>query len=390
MFEDRETHDHVFSSAAAMTDPTCTQDGFSAYYCVCGTKRGETVTEAALGHDTTDAWSCDTEKHWKVCANCDMNVEEATHTVAKWTVDSTAENGLSSVLHGVCTCGTYMAETAEAKLTGASLALGEKLTLKYYATLPANNVNAIVRFTYEGETYDIAGVQNAESGEYVFSFDRIPPSNMDATVKAELILIDEDGSETVLAVKEEYSITQYCEDARQDNPDDTSLNYLLNDLEAYNKAAADFEHGVSRDPSDVDWEPVTDTDFSLSDAATENIRFKAAGVRFGYVNRLFFRFTASDLNGLTVTVNGRVYTESDFNPVEGTENMYVIYSEGIYATEFNEVFTAVLAVGGETVQTLEYSVKSYVEAKQNDPEMGALVRALYNYGKSSELYRDSQ
>jgi hypothetical protein len=70
--------------------------------------------------------------------------------------------------------------------------------------------------------------------------------------------------------------------------------------------------------------------------------------------------------------------------------MYVIYSEGIYATEFNEVFTAVLAVGGETVQTLEYSVKSYVEAKQNDPEMGALVRALYNYGKSSELYRDSQ
>lgn len=276
----------------------------------------------------------------------------------------------------------------QGKITGASLALGEKLTLKYYAAIFASNVNIIMRFTYEGETHDVIGVKDEKSGEYVYSLDRIPPSKMDAIVKAELILKNTDGSETVLAVKEEYSISQYCQDAKQDNPNDGALNHLLNDLENYSKAAEDYENGISKDPSDVDWEPLTDTDFSLSEPADETVRFKAAGVRFGFVNRLFFKFTADDLNGLTVKVNDTLYTESDFTLVEGTENTYIIYSEGINATEFDKIFTAVLLVNGEEVQTLEYSVKSYVEAKQDDPEIGALVRALYNYGKSSELYRD--
>ncbi len=378
-------------------DPTCTATGLTeGKRCsVCGEILVAQETIPTADHSFTK-YAHDYNSHWLVCKNCDAEPENSVKQPHKlvWTVtDNTNEDEdkLSCTLRAECACG-YGKEKpfviGTAKITGASLALGDTLTLKYYATLPAANMDVVMRFTYEGETHDVNGVKDEKTGEYVFSFDRIPPSKMDAIVKAELILDNEDGSETVLAVKEEYSITQYCADAKQDNPDNAALNHLLNDLETYNKAAEDYENGISKDPSDVAWEPLTDTDFSLSEPADETVRFKAAGVRFGFVNRLFFKFTADDLNGLTVKVNDTLYTESDFTLVEGTENTYIIYSEGINATEFDKIFTVVLMVNGEEVQTLEYSVKSYVEAKQDDPEIGALVRALYKYGKSSELYLD--
>ena len=227
---------------------------------------------------------------------------------------------------------------------------------------------------------------------------RIPPSKKDSIIKAELcvvsgiVVVGDDGSDwsdcAVIAAKESYSLGQYYQDVKAYAPDNKSLNKLVSALEEYNKAAENYENGVSADPSDVDWTPVIDTDYNMSEPAAETTYFTAAGVRFGYINRLFFKFTAEDLNGLTVKVNDTLYTAADFALVEGTENTYIIYSKGIYATEFDKVFEVVLAINGEEVQTLEYSVKSYVKAKQDDPEMGALVRALYNYGKSSELYRN--
>ena len=382
-------------------DPTCTDDGLTeGVHCsVCKEILVAQKPILAPGHTEVTDYAVDptctetglTEgKHCSICN--EVLVEQQIVPViaheAIWTMESVADNKLSSVLHATCACGHVMAENAEAKINGASLALGEKLTLKYYAILPVDGMNVVMRFTYEGETYDVNGIKDAESGEYVFAFDRIPPSKMDAVVKAELILINKDGTETVLAVKEEYSISEYCKDAKEANPEDEALNLLLDDLADYKKAAEDYEKGISADLSDSAWTPLTDTDFSLSDPVAENTRFTAAGVRFGYVNRLFFKFKTDDPDSVTVTIDGKTYTKESFSLVEGTENTYIIYTDGINATEFDKVFDVRLVVNGEEVQKLEYSVNSYVESKQDDPEIGALVRALYNYGKASELYRD--
>ena len=78
--------------------------------------------------------------------------------------------------------------------------------------------------------------------------------------------------------------------------------------------------------------------------------------------------------------------------MEDTTDTYILYTDPIYATEFDKVFTAELSVDGEVIQTLTYSVKSYVYAKQNseNTEMAALVRALYTYGRSAVAYKNEQ
>ena len=283
-------------------------------------------------------------------------------------------------------------------LTAASLSLGESLTMNYYAKAdPAYN-NVKMRFTYRGVTVTVDGTLHDASGEYVFSLKGIAPQYMSENIKAELIYVTEDGTEIVVDVKESYSIRQYCDDALAANPNNEALTTLLADLLAYGDAAQDYANynedtpvseGFTVTPSE--WEDVTDTDFTLTDATREDTRFTAAGVRFGYVNRLYFKIQAADLTGVTVTVNGKAYSAEDLEPVENADGTYILYTDAVYATEFDKIFTAELTVDGEVIQTVTYSVKSYVFAKQNgNDDMAALAKALYNYGRSALAYKNAQ
>ena len=305
--------------------------------------------------------------------------------------DFDLSNGGNITVHAIYT-------PIETKLTGASLSLGQSLALNYYATLNPAHTAAQMRFTYHGETITVDGILDETTGEYKFTLGRIPPQCMGDNVKAELILISEDGTETVLDVKESYSIRRYCDDALAANPNNEALTTLLADLLAYGDAAQDYANynedtpvseGFTVTPSE--WQEVTDTDFTLTDATREDTRFTAAGVRFGYVNRLYFKIRAADLTDVTVTVNGKTYTAEDLEPVENADGTYILYTDAVYATEFDKIFTAELTVDGEVIQTVTYSVKSYVFAKQNgNDDMAALAKALYNYGRSALAYKNAQ
>ncbi|MBO5511008.1 MAG: leucine-rich repeat domain-containing protein [Clostridia bacterium] len=306
--------------------------------------------------------------------------------------DFDLSNGGNITVHAIYT-------PTESKLTGASVSLGQSLALNYYAVLTPAHTAAQMRFTYHGETTLVSGVLDEASGEYKFIFGRIPPQCMGDNVKAELILISEDGTETVLDVKETYSVRAYCDDALAANPENEALATLLADLLAYGDAAQDYANynedtpvsdGFTVAPSE--WEDVTDTDFTLSDKTREDFCFSAAGVRFAYVNRVYFKIKAADLTGVTLTVNGKTYTADDLILVEDTADTYILYTDAVYATEFDKVFTAELVLNGEKIQTVTYSVKSYVCKKQNssDTEIAALVKALYNYGLSAIAYKNAQ
>ena len=76
------------------------------------------------------------------------------------------------------------------------------------------------------------------------------------------------------------------------------------------------------------------------------------------------------------------------NGKEVTLNSTPYMTDGIFATEFDKVFTFELYEGETLVRTLTYSVRSYVLAMQNsqNEKMTALANALYAYGKSSEAF----
>lgn len=284
-------------------------------------------------------------------------------------------------------------------LSGASLTLGDSLTMNYYAKADPAHGTPAMRFTYRGKTEYVTGVPTETEGEYVFSLKGIAPQCMGETIKAELILTLEDGTVLVVDAKASYSVRQYCDDALAANPDNKALATLLADLLAYGDAAQDYANynedtpvseGFEVAPSQ--WEAVTDTDLTLSDKTSDTVYFAAAGVRFDYVNRVYFKIKAADLTGVTLTVNGKTYTADDLILVENTADTYVLYIDAVYATEFDKVFTAKLALNGEEFQTVTYSVRSYVYTKQNsnDTELAALVRALYNYGRSAIAYKNAQ
>jgi hypothetical protein len=284
-------------------------------------------------------------------------------------------------------------------ITAASLTLGESLTMNYYAKADPAYGTPRMRFTFRGTTFTEDGVYDEASGEYVFSLIGIAPQCMGETIKAELVLVWEDGTEFAVDVKEAYSVRAYCDDALAADPDNKALATLLADLLAYGAAAQDYTdfkadtpvgEGFGAAPSE--WEDVTDTDFSLSDKTREDIRFTAAGVRFGYVNYIYFKIKAADLAGVTLTVNGKTYTAHDLAPAEDADDTYILYTDPIRATELDKVFIAELAADGEVIQTLIYSVKSYVYAKQNaeNNKMAALAKALYSYGRSAVAYQNTQ
>ena len=287
----------------------------------------------------------------------------------------------------------------EFKITGASLTLGESITMKYYATSTLADAKLKMRFAYADKITVADGIFDASTGEYVFTLSGITPQCIADNIRADLILVDENGFETVVACKGNYSVRQYCDDALAANPNNEALATLLADLLAYGDASqkytgyqeeAPVSDGFPASPSE--WQEVTSTDFTLTDSTRDDIRFTAAGVRFAYVNRIYFKIKAADLTGVTVTIDGKAYFADDLELVENTDGTYILYTDAIYATEFDKVFTAELSVDGDVIQTVTYSVKSYVYAKQNteNDRMAELARALYNYGLSAVAYKNAQ
>jgi len=244
-------------------------------------------------------------------------------------------------------------------------------------------------------------------GYYAFVFSKIAPQTMSDIINASLVLTDGEGNVVdTVAELNGYSVKANLAYLLSMNANVLGMTpeayeamaQLIADTLEYGKAAQDYtghnkdnpaNDSVAGKPAASEWETLGETDKTVTDSVSEELYFTAAGVRFDYVNRMYFKFYAKDIAGVTVTIDGVTYTEADFVSLGAGE--YAVYGTELYATDFDYVATVVLGVAGEDVQTLTYSVKSYVYAKQNSDNavMAALARALYNYGKSAEKYMES-
>lgn len=283
-------------------------------------------------------------------------------------------------------------EVCQVNITGASVTIGTNLAMNYYVfldqDLAAQLDNITMHFSMSnGKTATANGTYHAPSGCYIFTFDQLPPQTMGDTIDAVLKLGDE-----VLTEMKDYSIKAYAEFILNAKvyENETKLLQLVSDMLYYGAAAQNYtkynaDKLVTEDvngllPASEVMPEKSDMSLVKSDDVTiGNTYFTSVGVWFDYNNRIYVKLSTTEnvsleVNGVKVTLDGTTYM-----------------TDGISATDFGKVFTFKLYENDILVQTLTYSVKSYVLAMQEskNPNMKALANALYAYGQSAEAFKEA-
>lgn len=279
---------------------------------------------------------------------------------------------------------------AEFKITSASLRLDEDIDVIYKATVPTGYTDVSMTFTMNGESVTVE-----DDGTHTFVFEGVNPQCIGDNISATLTATcdDEQLSDEIA----EYSVRTYCVNQLAKDSISAELRTLLSDVLAYGAAAQtymNYETDALVNVGDDINNPTYSTYADLSDltatfegTASDNLCWVGAGLKLTNSVAMFFRFYAESTDDLTVTVaiNGREETFTEFTAVDGMEDVYEITFAGIKANEFGAPVTASFSNGGNTVS---YSVNAYVCAKQadSDANLAALVKALYNYGAAAAAY----
>ena len=282
-------------------------------------------------------------------------------------------------------------------IANASISIGKDLSITYYVNifdeaLLESLAQIKLHVTFNGATYVLSAGAADEDGQYPFKFRGIAPQQMGDNIKAELKLGDE-----VLVSKDSYSVkenaqallTSYKDSS---NEEDLAMIQLVTDLLYYGAAAQAYTDYNSASPVT---EGVSDlgtpsahvpsvTDLTRTASVSDTVYFKSAGVYFDHVNKLYVKLSTDASVSLTVKKNGvTLGNYIEFVTVDGS---VTFLTDAIYATDFDDVYTFELYEGETLVQTLTYSVKSYVYAMQQDANMSVLACALYRYGMSAKGY----
>ena len=270
------------------------------------------------------------------------------------------------------------------KIMGATLDIGSSLTVNYYAQL-WDNLDATLKVTRNSSTVELAGTYDSATGYYIYSYKGINPQCMTDNISAELVA----GGE-VIDSKAEYSVKAYAENQAAKTAEKLNLTEekynkliaLLSDMLVYGKNSQDYmKYNLDNYATDgITWlkasEFVTPANIVKNIVKNdENNKITGAGVRVENVNKIYFTVNITD-------ANAEVYVDGE--KAEIVDNK--VYTKDIKATGFSDVHTAEVKVNGEVVSKVEYNVNAYINSKNNSETIGALVKALSNYGASAVAY----
>ena len=283
------------------------------------------------------------------------------------------------------------------KIASAYLNLSDNVNLFYTVIVPDGYENPYMVFELNGKTYTVTESIVRADGKIAFCLGAIRPQYFGDSIRATVYATYE--GELQSDVKESYSVRSYCQNQLKRGTSDENLVRVVSDLLAYGDATQKYlgyktdslsSATVSYTPS-VFVAPLN-TQKTLAGEKDERITWKSAGVRLENTLAIYVRFKATvapENASIRFNIAGKsvVAELSCFTPDE--EGYYTIYVRGIAATEFDYIFSATFLVDGKAVgQVLKYSVSSYVYANDShaDSALAELVRALYNYGRSSRVY----
>jgi hypothetical protein len=304
------------------------------------------------------------------------------------------------------TCEECGLVTTNIKINSAYVNLTQDINLIYRTTVPAGYENFYMIFTLNETEYKVSEYFIDENGRYCFAFKNIMPQYMANNICAKLFATI--NGEEVYVEQASYSIKQYCVNLLnklEDNETNKATRNVLSDLLEYGAAVQvyrnyNIDNLVTKDVI------LSSTVFNTLDEsynkqafigeASEEIKWHSAGlylentmsVRLGFKVNLTENINKEDLK-VVVSINGRttIYNVSELEA--DADGVYRIYYRGVYAKEFNDVIEAYfLNKDVQIGNTLQYSVNTYIYKKQesSDEALVAIIKAIYNYGASTEEY----
>ena len=270
-----------------------------------------------------------------------------------------------------------------AKIDCATVTVGENLAVNYYVS--NSNADAVMYFTFNGKTYDVAGelqTNGKYAGKYKYTLDNIPPQCMTDNISAVLM-----NGEVELDKLEEYSIQTYAQNMLNNAEPSDKLKQLVSDMLRYGAAAQNYKpyktgnlatDGVENliAASDAVAPEVTASPVKNPEIDSYPVYFTGATVWFDGVNKI--RVKVSSIENAFISL--------DYGETKVALESTTYETEGILATEFDKEFTFQLYYGETLMQTLTYSVNAYAYKMKDHESMGDLATALYRYGVSAEAY----
>lgn len=304
------------------------------------------------------------------------------------------------------------------KITTASISLSSDITVKYFATLDPAHVGAQMKFTMNDSEVYVDGVATGTANQYMYAFRGVSPQCMGDNIAAELVLNGE-----VLASKPTNSVLSYCQ--RLTSYSAAQLGMSAAKYAAMKTAIADLlEYGAKAQiyknyktdalvnegvTGQTEYQELTTTHKQLSETTLSGVSFKGATVFFDYVNSLYVQFYAPNMtenNFYILSTNTQTGATSKYYLSDCTYTTsggyYSLNMDPVNATYFDVCFKIELYVKDATtgtftsVQTLNYSIMSYIYGQQNKTDgsgnltaMAELARATYNYGLSATAYAEA-
>lgn len=265
-----------------------------------------------------------------------------------------------------------------------SATLGKDFSYNIYALFSDNIKDVVkVRFTMGGFTEEVSpALANASENKYKFVFRGIAPQQLGDFINVELVC---DGN--VIKSIKNVSLKKYFEKLLE--CDANALQYsekkysLLKPLIYDVCYKTDTLINAGYEGMGTTYSAVTTTDNKTTGTKLESAYFKGKTIYFDSTNKIVFYFITTDVENTVLTIGDKTYTSADFK--KGTAaNEYKIYSDDVYATEFDKVFTCTISCNGVVGESVSYSIKSYAYSKQDkNDKTGELARCTYKYGVSA-------
>ncbi|MBE7078394.1 MAG: hypothetical protein E7380_00845 [Clostridiales bacterium] len=273
----------------------------------------------------------------------------------------------------------------DTRIISQSLSIGTSFAMNIYVEVVDENI-PIVRFAMQERVVDVEGeLVDETAGKYVYTFAGIAAHDL-ATVFTVSVLVGDTEIDFMT-----YSVEAYLNALSKKEISD-ELKTLVADIVAYGQAAEAYvgkTDGIATIEGLVGtvYNDLVETDYKKSEPSNSQTEITMVKLAYTDVNRLTVRFTAASIDNLSVKINGN---EVSFFEVEEGSGIYEATTKEIYLTGCDDRFKVTLCVQEKVVQTLIYSVKSYVYEKQGTTDEAEVnyVKALYNCSLALKAYAE--